>query len=41
MEIVTSSVGSSSGITSPTEERMLREDVVKEILARLARGQAV
>lgn len=41
MEIVRSSVGSPSGTQSPAEERMLREDVVKEILARLARGEGV
>lgn len=41
MEIVNSSVGSPSGTQSPAEERMLREDAVKEILARLARGEGV
>jgi transposase len=41
MEAPLSSVGSSLGIPGPTEERMLREDVVKEILARLARGESV
>src|SRR5688572_28487456 len=41
MEDAATSVGSSSGKQSPAEERMVREDVVKEILARLARGEGV
>ena len=41
MEIVQSTVGSPSGAARPAEDRMLREDVVREILARLARGEGV
>lgn len=35
------SVGCPSGVETPTEEWMLREDVVKEILARVERGEGV
>jgi DNA replication protein DnaC len=41
MEIATTTVGFPLGRPSPAEERMLREDVVKEILARGARGEGV
>ena len=41
MESEDRSVGSPSGVQSPTEERMLREDVVREMLARLARGEGI
>jgi len=41
MEAQGSPVGSPSAGTNPTEVRMLREDVVREIVARLARGEGV
>ena len=41
MEMVVTTVGSASGAEHPAEDRMLREDVVREILARLARGEGV
>ncbi|HLC05236.1 MAG TPA: hypothetical protein VJK02_19555 [Anaerolineales bacterium] len=41
MDATTSAVVSPSGTPSPTEERMLREDVVREILARLERGEGI
>jgi transposase-like protein len=41
METVVTTVGSASGAERPAEDRMLREDVVREILARLARGEVV
>jgi len=41
METDVRSLGSLSGIESPTEEPMIREDVVRELLARLARGEGI
>src|SRR5262245_45105417 len=41
MDAEVSPVGSPSGGASPTEVRMVREDLVKEILARVARGEGV
>ena len=41
MESAGRSVGSPSGVQFPAEERMLREDVVREMLARLARGEDI
>src|SRR5262245_14666025 len=41
MESAVRSVGSPSGDQFPAEERMLREDVVREMLARLARGEGI
>ncbi len=41
MDATTSAVVSPLGTPSPTEERMLREDVVREILARLERGEGI
>jgi putative ATPase subunit gpP of terminase len=41
MESEGRSLGSPSGVQSPTEERMLREDVVREMLARLGRGEGI
>lgn len=41
MDAEGSPVGSPSGGANPTEVRMLREDLVREILARVARGEGV
>src|SRR5262247_2783651 len=41
MESAGRSVGSPSGVQFPAEERMLREDVVREMLARLERGEGI
>lgn len=41
METEVRPIGSPSGIESPTEEPMIREDVVREMLARLARGEGI
>ena len=41
MESGSPSVGSPSGVHFPAEERMVKEDVVREMLARLARGEGV
>jgi FixJ family two-component response regulator len=41
MESEGMSLGSPSRVQSPTEERMLKEDVVREMLARLERGEGI
>lgn len=41
MEIEAQSVGSPSGVDISTEVPMIREDVVREMLARLARGEGI
>jgi transposase len=41
METDVRSLGSLSGIETPMEEPMIREDVVREMLARLARGEGI
>src|SRR5215472_7388220 len=41
MESEGRSLGSPSGVQCPTEERMLRADVVREMLARVERGEGI
>ena len=41
METDRRSIGSPSGVTLPTEVPMIREDVVREMLARLERGEGI
>jgi hypothetical protein len=41
METEVRSIGSPSGSEIPTEVPMIREDVVREMLARLARGEGI
>jgi hypothetical protein len=41
MDDQTTDVGSTVAIGTPVEGWMLREDVVREVLARLARGEQV
>jgi transposase len=41
METETRSIASPSGVDIPTEVPMVREDVVREMLARLARGEGI
>ena len=41
MDEITTDVGSTSATTTPVESSMLHEDAVREVLARLARGEHV